>query len=124
MKKGAVKWYDQLPDKTDWDKIKTAFLEKYKEDDAAARAFTRISQIKMKKHGSVRKYADRLLDLVDKYNPNTTKSTIRDWFINGLPSHIGRYVRREGGDTFEEAQEATQKYVDSELSGKSVSKRI
>lgn len=70
----------------------------------------------MKKNGSVRKYADKLLDLVDQYNPTISKSTVHDWFINELPSKIARYVRREGGTTLEEAKEATQKYVDSEIS--------
>lgn len=115
MKRNAKKWYDQFADKKVWDKVQQAFLAKFKEDEASARAFTKISRLRMKKYGSVRKYADKLLDLVDKYNPTTSKSTVHDWFINGLPKNIGVYVRREGGTSLDEAQEAAQKYVDAKV---------
>lgn len=70
--------------------------------------------MRMKKYGLVRKYSDKLLDLVE-YNSATSQSTVRDWFINGLPKNIGVYVRREGGTTLLEAHEAAQKYVGAEV---------
>jgi hypothetical protein len=88
MIKTAQTWYSRLPSKYDWNVVKDAFLKKDQEEEASSRAFTKIKHLKMHKHGSVRKYADTLLELVNKYEPSTSADTIRDWFITGLPSSI------------------------------------
>ena len=118
MVKLAQTWYDRHPTKDNWPSVKNAFLSKYQEEGASSRAFTKIKHLKMKKHGSVRKYADKLLELVNKYEPSTSADTIRDWFITGLPLAINRFVRiqRPRVKTMEEALEAAQTYVDSEMS--------
>jgi cobalamin biosynthesis Mg chelatase CobN len=95
-----------------------AFLTKYQEEGASSRAFTKKKHLKMTKHGSVWKYADKLLELVNKYESSTSASIIRDWFIIGLPFAINRFVRiqRPKVRTMEEALEAAQTYVDSKMS--------
>jgi hypothetical protein len=80
MIKTAQTWYRNP--------VKGAFLKKYQEEEASSRAFTKIKHLKMHKHRVVRKYADTLLELVNKYEPSTSADTIRDWFITGLPSAI------------------------------------
>jgi hypothetical protein len=124
MIKTAQTWFSCLPPNSTLPAIKHAFLSKYEEEGASSRAFTKIKHLRMSKHGSVRKYADTLLELVNKYEPNTSPDTIRDWFITGLPSAIHRFVRiqRPKVKTMEEALEAAQTYVDSEMSQKAIEK--
>jgi hypothetical protein len=96
-------------------------LTKYQEERASSRAFTKIKHLKMKKHGSVLKYADILQELVNKYEPSTLADTITDWFIIGFSLAINEFIRiqRPKVRTMEEALEAAQTYVDSKISQKS-----
>jgi hypothetical protein len=118
MIKTAQTWYSRLPNKDDWPLVKKAFLTKYQEEQASFRAFTKIKHLKISRHGSVQKYADTLLELVNKYEPNTSSNTIKDWFITRLPSAINCFVRiqRPKVTNMEEALEAAQTYVDSKMS--------
>jgi hypothetical protein len=107
MIKSAQTLYDQHPTKDDWLCVKKAFFTKYQEE-VSSRAFIKIKHLKMKRHGSIQKYAHKLLELVNKYEPSTSADTIRDWFITGLPPDINRFVRiqRSKVRTMEEALEA------------------
>lgn len=115
MKGRAQKWHSRLSNKNDWTRVKDAFLKRFQEDGAAARSFAKIAQLRMKKGGSVRTYFDKLMDLINKYNPATSNDTIKDWFINGLPPSMYRYVIRLGASTLKEAQAAAQTFTDSAL---------
>jgi hypothetical protein len=72
--------------------VKKVFLTKYQEERASFGAFTKIKYLKMKKHGSIQKYADKLLEVVNKYKPSTSADTIKDWFLIGLPPAINHFL--------------------------------
>ena len=62
----------------------------------------------------MRKYTEKLLDLVNRYDPAAAPKTIKDWFVNCLPPKMYRYVVRCGVTTLEEAQKEAQIFADSE----------
>ena len=111
LKGGFLKWYQDVPDeiREDWADFVHLFLKTFQEAGGEARALGRLSRMTKKLSESVRKYGQRVKDLIQKLTIEIAQSVQVEWVCSrisgeeGLPNPIdsSRYASRSDGSNVE-----------------------
>lgn len=118
LKGEALQWYQDIPeaDRTNWERLTTAFLRTFREVGGEARTLGKLSKMRMKPDESVRRYGQRVRSLIHRLTPGITASVQIEWYVAGFPEDMGFHVRQARPQTLQEAMEAAQNYENSKQS--------
>ena len=115
LKKEALQWYQEEPAnvRNDWDQLTAAFKRTFREVGGEARTLGKLSKIRMEPDESVRRYGQRVRNLIHKLGTGIVASIQVEWYVAGLPDRMGFQVRQTRPQTLMEAMEAAQNYENS-----------
>ena len=115
LKGEALRWYQDVPDRTrnDWDSFVTLFQRTFREAGGEARALGKLSRMTMRPTESVRKYSQRVKALIQKLTTEIAPSVQVEWFVAGFPEEMGFQIRQTRPATLGQAVEAAQNYENS-----------
>ena len=113
----ALKWYGTLDPavKADWDTLKAAFEQEFREIGADSRVMSRLNSIKMRSTDTLRSYTQRVQQLVGKLSTPPPSNMQMEWFISGLPELLDFEVRKADPKTLNEAIDTAKRYEKSAL---------
>lgn len=118
LKGEALQWYQDIPDpvRNNWEQLTATFLRTFREVGGEARTLGRLSKMKMRTDETVRRYGQRVRNLIHRLTPGITASVQIEWYVAGFPEEMGFHVRQARPLTLQDAMEAAQNYENSKQS--------
>jgi hypothetical protein len=119
MKEDAMHWYHNdiaQATRLDWSLSKAAFLNAFRKEKSMSQILARLRSIKMKDRESMCNYARRVRILLNKINPPPSTKMQAEYFTDGLPREMNKFVRQNDPNTISDAIKLNQKFVDVEQS--------
>ena len=111
----ALKWYNaqEATLKIDWAALKVAFEKEFRDEGADARVLGQLNKAVMGPKESLRKYTQRIRDLMSRLTIQPTTNLQIEWFIGGLEHDVEFEVRKSKPASLAEAITTAKDYEES-----------
>lgn len=91
----AKRWYENNMTITQWENLKSAFLERFTTSDSSSRIFEQIKERKQKPDETITSFYDAIIKLCHEYDPNMSQKMMISWLENGIKDSLKTQIKRQ-----------------------------
>ena len=91
----AKRWFENNMTLTQWENLKSAFLERFTTSDSSSRIFEQLKERKQKSDETVTSYYDAIIKLCHEYDTNMSQKMMISWLENGIKDSLKTQIKRQ-----------------------------
>jgi hypothetical protein len=116
LQKAALKWFKALkaPVHANQAQLRERFVTKFREKGGESKVLQSLSNVRLRRKDSVRKYTQEFWTLISKLKESPTKTMKIEWYVLGVPKDMARHIRHAKVETLNAAIKAAQLFENTE----------